>query len=151
MDADQWTAWLDEQRQAGAVGLSEYDAWTAIRAAERATREAEERVERLKSLWLFPGRESFLTLVDAEQAREIRHHWLVEEAAWAQRYVARQLDELRGQPDMPGCLQIESLRQALEKAEIAERRAKGVTEELSISDKRALFERAKSMLAEARP
>lgn len=152
MDADQWTAWLDEQRQAGAVELSEYDASRALHAAEHAAREAAERVERLKSLWLFPGRESFLTLVDAEQAREIRRHWLVEEAAWAQRYVARQLEELRGQPDMQRWLQTDSLMLALEKAEIAERRAKGVTEELSTSDKRVLFERAKSMLGwEARP
>ena len=151
MDADQWTAWLDEQRQAGAVGLSEYDAWRALHEAERAAREAAERVERLKSLRLFPGRESLLTLTDAEQAREIRRYWLTEDAAAEQRYVARRLEELRGQPDMPRCLQTDSLLRALEKAERAERRAKGVADELSTSDTRALFERAKSMLAEVRP
>ena len=151
MDDSQWAAWLAEQRQAGAGGLSEYDAWRALHEAEHAAREAAERVERLKWLRWFPGREEFLTLVDAEQAREIRRHWLAEDAADAQRYVARQLEELRGQPDMPRWLQTDSLLRALEKAEIAERRAKGVADELSASDKRALFERAKSMLAEVRP
>lgn len=157
MDADQWTAWLAEQRQAGAVGLSEYDAWKALHEAEHAAREAAERVERLKSLWWFPDRESLLTLpapaapVDAEQAREIRRHWLTKDAADAQQKVARQLDEIRGQPDMPGWWETELLRQALEKAEIAERRAKGLPEELSTSDEHALFERAKSMLAEVQP
>lgn len=151
MDDSQWAAWLAEQRQAGAGGLSEYDAWTAIRAAERATREAAERVEQLKGLRLCPEREFLLGRVTAEEARTIRRYWLVEAAAEAQQYVARKLDELRGRPDMPCWLRTESLSWALEKAEIAERRAKGVADELSASDKRALFERAKSMLAEVRP
>ena len=149
MDADQWPAWLDEQRRAGAVGLSEYDAWMALHEAEHAAA----RVERLKQglQWL-PDRDFLVgKLVDAEQAREIRRHWLTEDAADAQRYVARQLEALRGQPDMPGWLQTDSLLRALERAAIAERRAKGVADELSASDKRALFERAKSMLAEVRP
>ena len=151
MDADQWPAWLAEKQQSGSITFSVHEAAAVVRATENALHEAAKRVEQLKGLRRFPNRESLLGIVTEEEARTIRCHWLAEEAADAQQDVARQLAELRGQPDMPGWLQTDSLLRALERAAIAERRAKGVADELSASDKRALFERAKSMLAEVRP
>ena len=100
-----------------------------------------------KALVWFPERESLLSLVTAEEARTIRRHWLIEEAAEAQQDVAQRVEELRGQPDMPRWLQIDSLMRALEKADTAARRVKTWPNEPGETDKGAFFERAKALLS----
>jgi hypothetical protein len=148
MNDDQWAAWLAEQQQSGAMTFSTNDAQRALWKAERAKAEAERLVANLKELRWFHDRELLLrALATPEQAREVRLHWLVEDAADARRYVSRLLEELHGQPDMQRWLQVDSLTRALEKADTAARRVKTWPNEPGERDRRALFEQAKAMLA----
>ena len=147
MNSNQWTAWLAEQQQSGAMAISAYEIDSAMWKAENAIREAAERVEQFKDLWLFSGRESLLGLVTEDEAVAIRHHWLVKEADRAQEWVDRTVKELRADHDMPNWLKSYSLARALEKAERAKRKVEGRSLELTATETHALWEQAKAMLA----
>lgn len=147
MNSDQWTAWLAEQQQSGAMAISVYEVDSAMRKAENAIRKAAEHVELLKSLWLSPSREFLLSLVTEEEARGIRQHWLVKEADRAQEWVDRTVKELRADQDMPNWLKSDSLTRALEKAERAKRKVEGRSLELTDTETHALWEQAKAIMA----